>query len=140
MELNKKISADYIQAMRDKDDVKKTLLATLKGEMQTLAKNKGVDFLENEDATVILQKSVKNMKQTLSDYEKTGRVDTENILIEISIVESYLPKQLSEEEVKSLIKKFISEGMDNIGAIMGKFRNIDADKKVVSKLANEMLR
>lgn len=140
MELNKKISADYIQAMRDKDDVKKTLLATLKGEMQTLAKNKGVDFLENEDATVILQKSVKNMKQTLSDYEKTGRVDTENILTEISIVESYLPKQLSEEEVKSLIKKFISEGMDNIGAIMGKFRNIDADKKVVSKLANEMLR
>lgn len=139
MELNKKISADYIQAMKDKDVIKKTLLGTIKGELQTLSKNSGVDFLSDNETTKVLQKTLKGMKQTLSDYEKINRNDTGDILEEIRIIESYLPKLMGENEVRAMISKFITEGANNIGMIMAKFKGMEVDNKMVSQIAKELL-
>ena len=92
MELNKKISADYIQAMKDKDVIKKHFWVPLRVSYKHYLKNSGVDFLSDNETTKVLQKTLKGMKQTLSDYEKINRNDTGDILEEIRIIESYLPK------------------------------------------------
>ena len=59
----------------------------------------------------------------------------------ISELEKDLPKQMTEDEIKSKINEIISSNSNaNIGIIMKEFKNINADKAIVSKLAKEMLK
>ena len=104
MTLKEKISKDYIEAFKAKNTVAKNLLSVIKGEIQTLEKNTGVESLSDEDVTKILNKSVKSLKETISsltDVDKLAEVQSE-----LNIVETYLPKQLSVEEIQSNVEFF----------------------------------
>ncbi len=66
--LKEKINADYMSAFKSKNVVAKNLLSVIKGEIQTLEKNTGVETLSDEDVTKILNKTVKSLKETNASF------------------------------------------------------------------------
>jgi uncharacterized protein YqeY len=133
MSLKETINADFMKAFKAKKMELKSFLGTLKGEIQTAEKNQMVENLSDEDIIKILNKFAKNCKENIR------LVDDEKSKIELEIVESYLPKQLSVEEIQSKIDGLVASGVRNIGQIMKEFSNLPADKKVVSELAKKSL-
>ena len=140
MTLKEKINKDYLQAFKDKNSVKKNLLSVIKGEIQTIEKNTGVENLSDEDVIKILNKTVKSLKETmvsLIDSQSVEKILT--VKNELVIVDSYLPKQLSIEEIQSKIDSLVASGLKNMGMIMKEFNSLPADKKLVSELVKKSL-
>ncbi len=133
MSLKETINADFMKAFKAKNMELKSFLGTLKGEIQTAEKNSMVENLSDEDVIKILYKFAKNCKENirLANDEKSKT--------ELEIVEAYLPKQLSAEEIQSKIDALIASGVKNIGVIMKEFSTLPADKKLVSELAKKAL-
>lgn len=141
MTLKEKINKDYIEAFKEKFTLKKNLLSVIKGEIQTVEKNTGVENLQDEDVTKILNKFVKSLKETLktlSPVDGNGQ-NLSQTAVELAIVESYLPKQLSVEEIQVKIDSLVAAGVNNIGQIMKEFNSLPVDKKVVSEIAKKSL-
>lgn len=136
MTLKEKINKDYLEAFKAKNTVAKNLLSVIKGEIQTIEKNTGVENLSDEDVTKILNKSVKSLKETLSSVSGEK---AESVQLELNIVEAYLPKQLSVEEIQSKIDALVASGVKNMGQIMKEFSTLPADKKLVSELVKKSL-
>jgi uncharacterized protein YqeY len=130
--LKEKISLDYMSAFKEKNTVAKNLLSVVKGEIQTTEKNIGVENLSDEEVTKILTKTSKSLKESQSKFPSAQTAE------ELFIIESYLPSQLSEGEIREKIKCFISNGVSNVGEIMKAFSSIPADKKLVSQIYNEL--
>jgi uncharacterized protein YqeY len=133
MTLKERISADYMTAFKAKDSVAKNLLSVIKGEIQTIEKNSGIDNMPDEDVIKILNKTVKSLKETLNVSDS---VDTK---LELAIVEAYLPKQLSKEEIFNKVTELKNSGVTNIGQIMKEFAGLPVDRKVVSEVIKEVI-
>ena len=133
MTLKEKINADYMTAFKAKDAVSKKLLSVIKGEIQTIEKNVGVDSLSDEEVTKILNKTVKSLKETL---QASDSADTK---LELEIVEAYLPKQLSKDEIVSKVTELKVAGITNIGQIMKEFATLPVDRKIVSEVIKEVM-
>jgi uncharacterized protein YqeY len=118
-----------MEAFKSRNTEVKILLGTIKGEMQTLKKNLMVESLSDDKSIELLNKFAKNMKETirLTDDEKTKS--------ELTIIETYLPKQMTEDEISKKLDEIIANGATNIGAIMKEFATLPVDKKMVSELA-----
>ncbi len=133
MTLKERINADYMTAFRAKDSVAKNLLSVIKGEIQTIEKNTGIENMSDEDVTKILNKTLKSLKETLQASES---VDTK---LELTIIEAYLPKQLSKDEIFNKITDLKVSGITNIGQIMKEFAGLPVDRKVVSEVIKEVI-
>ena len=133
MSLKETINADFMKAFKEKNLELKSLLGTLKGEMQTTEKNLMVASLSDEETIKILNKFAKNLRETirLTNDEKSKK--------ELDVIESYLPKLLSVEEIQSKIDSLVVSGVNNIGQLMKEFSKIPADKKLVSEMVKKAL-
>ena len=133
MTIEKRIEADFLKAFKEKNAEVKSLLSTVKGEMQTTKKNLMVDNLSDDESIKILGKFAKNLKENirLMNDEKSQR--------ELLVIESYLPKQMSEAEVNAKLDEIIASGVSNIGMIMKAFATLPVDKKLVSELAKNKM-
>ncbi len=137
-----KIQNDMKEAMKSKD--KKRLL-TLRGILAEVKKFEIDSKKEASDESIIsvLQKELKKRKDALDASKKAGREDliSENIK-EIEIIQTYLGKPLTEEELKEEIKNLISNGADALGKVMGglnKEYKGRFDGRLASSLAKELL-
>ena len=134
MTLKEKINADFMTAFKSKNMVAKSILSVVKGEIQNVEKNIGSDNLSDVEVTKILTKTVKSLKETitLSNDEKSK--------LELAVVEVYLPKQMSKEEVTAKVAELVNSGITQIGAIMKEFATLPADKKMVSESIKEVIK
>ena len=135
MTLKEKINKEYIEAFKAKNTVAKNLLSVIKGEIQTIEKNTSVENLSDEDVTKILNKTVKSLKETLKSLTESEKIAS--VQTELNIVESYLPKQLSVEEIQSKIDALVISGVKNLGMIMKEFNSLPVDKKLVSEMVKK---
>ena len=133
MALKERISADYMTAFKAKDSVAKNLLSVIKGEIQTIEKNSGIDNMPDEDVIKILNKTVKSLKETLNAS------DSVDAKLELAIVEAYLPTQLSKEEISNKVTELKNSGVTNIGQIMKEFAGLPVDRKIVSEVIKEVI-
>ncbi len=131
--IKEQINKDYITAFKSKNTVEKNLLSVVKGEIQTIEKNTGVENMSDEDVLKILTKTSKSLKEMVA----TGNEQAKE---ELSIIESYLPKQMSKEEVAVKVTELVNSGITQIGAIMKEFSTLPADKKMVSEVIKETLK
>ena len=133
MTIEKRIEADFLKAFKERNTEVKSLLGTVKGEMQTTKKNLVVDNLSDEESIKILGKFAKNLKENirLINDEKSQR--------ELLIIEAYLPKQMSESEVSAKLDEILASGVTNIGQIMKEFAQLPVDKKMVSEIAKKKM-
>jgi len=131
LSLKEEISKDYMMAFKARKDLDKKLLSVVKGEIQTLEKNMRVETLSDKEVTKILNKMSKSLKESLSNGDEVAKE-------ELEIISKYLPKEMSEIEIKEKVSQFIKDGVDNIGGIMKEFSKLPADKKLVSKYFREI--
>jgi len=112
-----KMQADRITAMKNKDTVKKNLLTLLLNRIQTIEKNKGT--INDEDVLVALKAEEKQINESLRDAKKAKREDIISLEEEkLLIVNSYLPKMLSEDEILKILNDNGAQKGMNMGALM----------------------
>ena len=149
MELEILINNDIKQAMLAKDKRKLNALRAIKAELLLLKTGKDTSSMEIPESLEIkiLQKLVKQRKESAILYTEQNRPElVEEEAYQASIIEAYLPKQLSEEEVEGIIQKIITESgasnMKDMGSVMGEASKLlagKADNKMVSVIVKRLL-
>lgn len=117
-----------MSAFRNKNMVAKNLLSVIKGEIQLIEKNDMIENMSDEGVTKILNKFVKSLKETNEKFPSA------QIAEELFIVESYLPKQMLESEIREKIESLIADGVSNVAEIMRAFATMPADRKLVAQI------
>lgn len=123
MSLEKDIMAAMKEAMKAKDQVALASLRAIKSEL-LLSKTSGGGELTEEDEIKIVQKLVKQRKDSARIFSEQNREDlSEPELAQAAVLEKFLPEQLSEEDVAAIVKEIISKtgatGMKDMGKVMG---------------------
>lgn len=137
---------DLKEAMRNKDELKKDTVTMLRAAILQIEKDEQ-RVLNDEEIQVVVSKEVKKRKESIDDFIKGDRMDiVESINKEIDILSQYLPEQLTEEQVRNLVKEsIISTGATtprDMGKVMQDLRpktNGKADGKLVSDIVKELL-
>ena len=125
MSLEQKINQDIKAAMLAKDNARLRGLRAIKAAILLAKTEKAANEELTEEAEIkVLQKLVKQRKESGEIYKAQGRDDLYQIeLEEQNVIEEYLPKQLSREEIEEIVKKIIAEtgasGMKDMGRVMG---------------------
>ena len=120
--LKEKLLEDLKNCMKDKNVVRKNVIQMVRAAILQVEKDKQIT-LEDTQIIDIIAKESKKRKDSLADYEKSGREDLINeIKEEIEILAEYLPKQLSVEEVEAIVKDVIvaenATSMKDMGKVM----------------------
>lgn len=151
MSLYETLLSDLKTAMKAKDTRRLQVLRSLKSGVleKEIASRKGGERTEITDELVIdvLTKAAKQRRDSLSQYEEAGREDLATIeREELEIIEGYLPKQLSKDEIAALVDEVISQtgaaSMQDMGKVMGALMpkvKGKADGKLVSATVKERL-
>ena len=146
MSLLERLNNDMKQAMKNKEKDKLSVIRMVKSALQNEAIKLGKTLTEDEELTV-LSRELKQRKDSLQEFEKAGRTDlVDKVKEEITVLELYIPKQLSEEELVQIVKETIAEvGASSkadmgkvMGAIMPKVKG-KADGSLVNKLVQQHL-
>lgn len=147
MSLQQKVMSQLKEAMKAKDKVALESLRAIKSALllaQTSGDNKE---LTQEDEIKLVQKLVKQRKESAALYAKQGREDlAEPELAQAKILEQFLPEQLSEEALQEVIKQIIDQtgasSMKDMGKVMGvasKQLAGKADGKAISNVVKQLL-
>ena len=133
MSLQKQIDQDIKQAMLAKEKDKLVALRAIKSALLLAKTEKGTAELSDEAELKLLQKLVKQRKESAEIYQQQGRKDlADQELDEAKIIENYLPEPMSDEELTGIIKVIIDEVGASTMADMGKVMGI-ANKKLTGK-------
>lgn len=142
--MKKKLQDEMRLAMKAKDQRKLETIRILLSEIQYAEMQKKTDLLPDDEVIAVIQREVKKRKEELEFAEKANRADAkEKVLTEIAVLESFLPKQLSKDELKNILAalKAATPGL-NVGAAMKHLRDNYAgqfDGKAASEAAKEVL-
>ena len=148
MALETQIQKDIMEAMKAKDQVRLNAVRSIKSAI-LLAKTSegGAKELEDADIIKIIQKLAKQRKEAAEQYVAAGRqelADNENA--EAAVLDTYLPKQLSEAEVEAKLKEIIAEVGASAPSDMGKVMGVAtkrlaglADGKMISGIVRRLL-
>lgn len=125
MELFEQINNDIKEAMKARDKVRLETLRNIKKVFLEAKTAPGAnDTLTDADALKILQKLAKQGKESANTFMQSNRTDlAEHELEQVSVIESYLPQPLTEQEIESIVTAIIAEtgaqGMKDMGRVMG---------------------
>lgn len=144
--LKEKLMDDLKESMKNKDVIRKNTIQMVRAAILQIEKDKGIE-VEDDKILEIISKEVKSKKDVLKDFERAERQDLiEQTNQEISVLQEYLPKQLSREEIKSELEKIIAEigatSMKDMGAIMKEAKakmGASAEGKIINEVAKEIM-
>lgn len=146
MSLLNLLNDDIKTAMKTKDKETLSVLRMLKAAIQNEQIKSGRD-LNGEEELTVLSREMKQRRDSLSEFEKAGREDlADKAKNEITIVEKYMPKQLSEKEIQVIVQEAITEtGATSsaefgkvMGAVMPKVKG-KADGNLVNAIVKQTL-
>lgn len=149
MSLEQKIMGELKTAMLAKDEKALRSLRAIKAAILLAKTSEGASGeLKEEDEIKILQKLVKQRKDSLEIYQQQNRPDlAQKEQEELDVIEKFLPKQLSGEELKTIIQSIITETGASTAADMGKVMGAaskklagQADGKTISAIVKELLK
>ena len=144
--LKEKLLEDLKTAMKDKDVTKKNTVQMVRAAILQVEKDKKIELDDNQVLETIA-KEFKKRNDSLADYEKSGREDLiAQIKEEMAVLEQYLPKKLSEEELTEKIKEIISKvgatSMKDMGAVMKEAKTelgVTADGRMINEVVKKLL-
>ncbi len=146
MSLKEQLFNDLKQAMKDKDTVKKDIVQMVRAGVLQIEKDKKIEA-DDTVVTDVIAKEIKKLGDVIPDFEKGGRSDlVDEANKKITILKTYLPEQLSENELKEIISAVIAQvgaaSPKDMGKVMGAVGSKTkgrADNKIVSQLVKEAL-
>lgn len=144
--LKEKLLEDMKISMRDKKIVRKNVIQMVRAAILQVEKDKQIE-LNDEQITEIIAKESKKRKDSLADYEKSGRQDLINqINEEIEILSEYLPKPLTTEEIEKIVEEIIiatgASTMKDMGIVMKEAKakiGPAADGKTINEIVKQKL-
>lgn len=148
MSLQATINEEIKNAMRAKDAIALEALRAVKSAILLALTDGGAkEELSSDEEIKLLQRLVKQRKDSADIYTKQGRADlAEPELAQVAVIEKFLPEQMSEEQVEQVIQALIAangfSGMTNMGALMGlatKELAGKADGKLISGVVKRLL-
>jgi uncharacterized protein YqeY len=146
MSLKEVLQQDLKTAMKEKDSIRKSVITMTRAAVLQIEKDKKIE-LDDEGVIEVIAKGVKQRKDSIPEFEKGNRLDlVENIQKEIDVLMAYLPQQLSEDEVSSIIADTIVEVGAQSAKDMGKVMSAlmpkvkgRADGKLVNIIVKQQL-
>ncbi|WP_440882118.1 GatB/YqeY domain-containing protein [Tenacibaculum sp. C7A-26P2] len=139
MKIQKQLTEKIKEAMKSKDVLALKALRALKSAFMLVNTERGDAELSDEEELKIVQKQVKQRKDSALIFSDQGRDDlAEPELAEASVLEQFLPKALSKEEIEEVVNDIIrdikAEGIKDMGKVMGV-----ASKKLVGKADGKII-
>ncbi len=144
--LKEKLLQDLKECMKEKNTVRKNVIQMVRASILQVEKDKQIEVNDDQILEIIAKES-KKRKDSLADYEKSGREELiEQIKEEIEILAEYLPKPLTKEELEEIISSAIADtGATNIkdmGKVMKEVKQrvgTRADGKTINEIVKEKL-
>lgn len=144
--LKEKLMQDFKDAMKEKDELKKNTVMMIRAAILQVEKDTQKE-LNDDSITEIIAKELKKRKDSLEEIIKSGRQDMiEQVNSEIAIIKAYLPEELSEEELTSIVKDTIVEvgatSMKDMGKVMQAVKAKTtgrADGKTINEIVKKLL-
>lgn len=144
--LKEKLLEDLKECMKNKNTVRKNVVQMVRAAILQVEKDKQITLDDNQIIDIIAKES-KKRRDSLADYEKSGREDLiAQINEEIEVLAEYLPKQLSEEELENIIKEVIEEqgatSMKDMGKVMKAAKEkigAASDGKTINEVVKKLL-
>lgn len=145
--LEEKILKDYQAAMKNKDIIKSSVLSFLRAEMINVAWLKKKKALDDNEVISVIRKQIKARQDSIEQFKKGNRLDlADKESKELEILKSYLPAELSVDEIKRIIEESVSlidaKDLKDMGRLMKEVTAKiagRADVKLVSDLVKERL-
>ena len=144
--LKEKLLEDLKTSMREKNINRKNTVQMVRASILQVEKDKKIE-LNDDQILEVIAKEFKKRNDSLADYEKSGREDLiSQIKEEMAVLEEYLPKKLSEEELTEKIKEIITQvgatSMKDMGNIMKTAKEqlgVTADGRMINEIVKKML-
>ncbi len=148
MNLYQTIEQDMRSALKQGDTIKLSVLRMAVSAMKMLMIEKNLKTVEDGDTLQVIQRHVKQHKESIEQFKKGNRNDlAEKEMAELKILEGYMPKQLSEDEILNIVKECINQSGAATKADAGKVMKLamekvkgKADGKVVNQLVIGLLK
>ena len=144
--LKEKLMEDLKKSMKEKDELRKNTVQMVRAAVLQVEKDKQIE-LDDAKIVEVIAKEAKKRKDSLADYEKSGRDDLiEQVKKEIEILNEYLPKQLTEDEITEIVKEVIANvgatSMKDMGAVMKEAKakiGVAADGRTINEVVKKLL-
>ena len=144
--LKEKLLEDLKESMKEKNVIRKNVVQMVRAAILQIEKDKKIEVSDSQIVEIIA-KEAKKRKDALEDYQKSGREDLiEQMNQEIKILNEYLPKQLTEEELTQKMQEIITElgatSIKDIGAVVKKAKETigaAANGKAINEVAKKIL-
>ncbi|RXT14829.1 GatB/YqeY domain-containing protein [Ammoniphilus sp. CFH 90114] len=147
MSLLDKLNDELKQAMKDKDKLKLSVIRMVKSSIKNEEINQQGKELTEDQVLTLVNRELKQRRDSLQEFENAGREDlAEQTRAEIEVLLTYLPTQLTEEEIRQIVQESVEQvGATSkkdlgkvMGAIMPKVKG-KADGNLVNKIVQELL-
>ena len=146
MSLKEQLFADLKEAMKQKDNILKDTIQMVRAGILQIEKDKKIE-LEDDGVLEVITKEIKKCNDVLPDFEKSGRQDLiDELNQKLKILKSYLPEQLSVDEINQIvlfaIKEVNAQSMKDMGLVMkiaSEKTKGRADGKTVSEIVKNCL-
>ena len=146
MALKERLADDLKSAMKEKNTIRKNVVQMVRAAVLQVEKDNKVT-LDDGGVLEVIAKQLKQRKDSLPDYEKSGRDDLiADLKAEMDVLIEYLPKQLTAEELQVIVKEIIDElgatSVKDMGKVMGeaKKRTVGrADGRMINEIAKTLL-
>jgi uncharacterized protein len=146
MSLSERLQEDLKKAMKDKDKVRLSVIRMVR----SAVKNREIELgatLSDEEVNVVIQKELKQRRDSLQAFESAGRTDLiDEVKAEIDVLTAYLPAQLTEDELRAIVQRIIAEvgakAKSDVGKVMGKLMpeiRGKADGKLAQQVVQSLL-
>ncbi len=146
MTIKERLAEDLKSAMKNKDLVRKNVVQFVRAGVLQIEKDNKVT-LDDNGVLEVIAKQLKQRKDSLPDYEKSGRDDLiAELKAEMDVLMEYLPKQLSKEELEVIVKEIIvklgASSVKDMGKVMAeaKAQTVGrADGRMINEIAKGLL-
>ncbi len=145
--LEERINKDYIEAMKARDQVRSAALSYLRAMIKQVKVDSRLESLDDAGVIVVIKKQIKQRQDSIEQFEKGARADlAAKEKFEIDLMKAYLPQEMSEAELKSVVALAVVESgavsvkdMGNVIKLVREKVVGRADGKLVSDLVREKL-
>ena len=146
MSLKERLADDLKSAMKNKDVIRKNVVQMVRAAVLQVEKDNKVT-LDDEGVLDVIAKQMKQRRDSLPDYEKSGRDDLiAELKAEMDVLTEYLPKQMTREEIYAVVEEAVkatgASSMKDMGKIMAAVMPKPkgrADGRVINEIAKELL-
>ena len=142
MSLKERINEDVKDAMRQKDKPRLNALRLITAAIKQIEVDKRIEM--DDDAVIdVLTKMIKQRKESIEQFEKAGRDDLlQQEQFELGIIEPYMPEQLSEAEITSMIEQAIADtgaaSIKDMGKVIGKLKGAMAGRADMGQVSRQV--